>query len=229
MQYGVFMMPSHPPEREVFQAHKWDLDCLVLADKFGGFFRSLDRRALHRTLGAYSITGPNDTPKALMLTKDIPPGHWSTLAPLSPSRGTGLPCRVPRPSGAGSVYVRNRFGGALPTDYTMFDVDGMNGQHRDMTREAIDIILRLWSEDEPFEYKGEFWNVNLPEPQYGTLKTPHKTVPTAPSSHRGGLGEFRIRDSQNSGGSGGFHTHESSIQPRIRDQPLGSCTRRCRS
>ena len=35
MEYGIFMMPSHPPEREVFQAHQWDLDCLVLADKLG--------------------------------------------------------------------------------------------------------------------------------------------------------------------------------------------------
>ena len=35
MEYGVFMMPSHPPEREVFQAHQWDLDCLVLADELG--------------------------------------------------------------------------------------------------------------------------------------------------------------------------------------------------
>ena len=35
MQYGLFMMPSHPPEREVFEAHQWDLECLVLADKLG--------------------------------------------------------------------------------------------------------------------------------------------------------------------------------------------------
>ena len=35
MEYGLFLMPSHPPEREVFEAHQWDLDCLVLADKLG--------------------------------------------------------------------------------------------------------------------------------------------------------------------------------------------------
>ena len=35
MKYGLFMMPSHPPERDLFQAHQWDLDCLSLADELG--------------------------------------------------------------------------------------------------------------------------------------------------------------------------------------------------
>ena len=35
MRYGMFMMPSHPPERDLFQAHQWDLDCLCLADELG--------------------------------------------------------------------------------------------------------------------------------------------------------------------------------------------------
>ena len=35
MDYGLFMMPSHPPERGIFEAHQWDLDCLVQADELG--------------------------------------------------------------------------------------------------------------------------------------------------------------------------------------------------
>ena len=35
MQYGLFLMPSHPPERDIFQGHQWDLDCLSLADDLG--------------------------------------------------------------------------------------------------------------------------------------------------------------------------------------------------
>src|SRR5438046_9393202 len=60
----------------------------------------------------------------------------------------------------------------LPSDWSMFDVDGMSGQNRDMTREALDIILRLWTEDEPFEYRGKFWNVNQPGEMFDVLK-PH--------------------------------------------------------
>ena len=41
----------------------------------------------------------------------------------------------------------------------MFNVDGNAGQHREMTREALDIILKLWTAEEPFDYPGKYWHV----------------------------------------------------------------------
>src|SRR5215470_11644761 len=38
----------------------------------------------------------------------------------------------------------------LPSDWAMFNVDGMSGVNRDMTREALEIILKLWESKEPF-------------------------------------------------------------------------------
>ena len=35
MKYGLFMMPSHPPERNIYDAHQWDLDYLALCDSLG--------------------------------------------------------------------------------------------------------------------------------------------------------------------------------------------------
>ena len=32
MKLGVFMMPSHPPERDFYRGHQWDLDNLELID-----------------------------------------------------------------------------------------------------------------------------------------------------------------------------------------------------
>ena len=32
MKYGLFMMPSHPPERNIYDAHQWDLNYLALCD-----------------------------------------------------------------------------------------------------------------------------------------------------------------------------------------------------
>ena len=43
----------------------------------------------------------------------------------------------------------------LPSDWEMFNVDGDQGVNREMTREALDIILKLWSTNEPFEYVGQ--------------------------------------------------------------------------
>src|SRR5271166_3782137 len=33
MQYGLFTMPSHPPERGLFEGHRWDLQTLRWADE----------------------------------------------------------------------------------------------------------------------------------------------------------------------------------------------------
>ena len=35
MELGLFLMPSHPPERSPFDAHQWNLDVLSLADELG--------------------------------------------------------------------------------------------------------------------------------------------------------------------------------------------------
>ena len=35
MKYGLLMMPSHPPERNIYDSHMWDLDYLVLCDELG--------------------------------------------------------------------------------------------------------------------------------------------------------------------------------------------------
>ena len=64
-----------------------------------------------------------------------------------------------------------RFGvAASASHWAMFWAStGMSGVNRDMTREALEIILRLWS-DEP--HRGKFWNVTKPEPMFGFLR-PH--------------------------------------------------------
>jgi alkanesulfonate monooxygenase SsuD/methylene tetrahydromethanopterin reductase-like flavin-dependent oxidoreductase (luciferase family) len=58
----------------------------------------------------------------------------------------------------------------LPSDWKLFNVDGFGGEHRRMTREALEIILQLWASEEPFEYKGEFWTVNRIDTMLETLK-----------------------------------------------------------
>src|SRR5262249_60215946 len=60
----------------------------------------------------------------------------------------------------------------LPSDWQMFNVDGMAGEDREMTRESLEIILKLWSSPEPFHYEGKFWKVDKPADMLGTLR-PH--------------------------------------------------------
>src|SRR2546422_2058318 len=35
MDYGLFTMPSHPPERSLYDGHQWDLQQLRWADELG--------------------------------------------------------------------------------------------------------------------------------------------------------------------------------------------------
>jgi alkanesulfonate monooxygenase SsuD/methylene tetrahydromethanopterin reductase-like flavin-dependent oxidoreductase (luciferase family) len=52
----------------------------------------------------------------------------------------------------------------VPTDWEMFGVDGLSGENREMTREAIDIILSIWSEKPGWSYEGKYWKAAVPNP-----------------------------------------------------------------
>ena len=53
-------------------------------------------------------------------------------------------------------------GGGAPTDAQLYGVDFASGQHQEMSREALDIILSCWQEDGPSDYAGKYWSVNAP-------------------------------------------------------------------
>ena len=83
--------------------------------------------------------------------------------------------------------------GGLQSDHELFGVDMENGEHRERTRESLDIILNLWEHvNGPFKYKGKFWNVNIPDPkdyEYADLRThitpyqkPHPPIGVAGAS-----------------------------------------------
>ena len=68
----------------------------------------------------------------------------------------------------------------------MFNVDGFSGQNREMTREALDIILRMWTEEQPFRHEGKYWTVektgrmyDLLEPHIKPFQTPHPPIGVA--------------------------------------------------
>jgi len=51
--------------------------------------------------------------------------------------------------------------GGLPSDWAMFNVDGTSGQHREMTREALDLILRLWSDEADYSENPKAWRHSM--------------------------------------------------------------------
>ncbi len=168
MQFGYFAMPSHPPERDLAEGHEWDLQTLRWLDEFGYTEAWIGE---HHT----APWEPHPAPDFLVLeglrqTKRLRIGPGGFLLPYH------HPAELANRVAMLDHLSRGRlnFGVAasgLPSDWLMFNVDGMSGQNRDMTREALDIILRLWGSEEGFEYKGKFWTVNKPGPMFGVLRT----------------------------------------------------------
>ncbi|MBI3326763.1 MAG: LLM class flavin-dependent oxidoreductase [Nitrospinae bacterium] len=167
MNVGFFLMPSHPPERGLFEAHQWDLDFLALVDELGFEEAWIGE---HFTSPWEPIPAPDLLiAQALLRTKRIKLGVGAHLLPFH------HPAELAHRVAYLDHLAQGRFlfgigASGLPSDWALFNVDGQAGQHREMTREALDIILKLWENRGPLEYKGKFWSVNVGDTMYGTLK-----------------------------------------------------------
>ena len=195
-------MPSHPPERSTWDAHQWDLDCLEMADVFRyGLSEAVDWRALHRESPGSLCRFRLHTRPAHRAGVDAHQEHHARHRTKNIMLHL-LPFHHPVELAHRVAYLdhlaqgRYMFGigsGGLLSDHELFDVDFDASQHREMTRESLDIILNVWEHIEgPFEYRGKFWNFNIPDPkeyEYATLKTfltpyqkPHPPIGVAGAS-----------------------------------------------
>ena len=140
MEYGLFTMPSHPPERRLYNGHQWDLQTLRWADELGFSEAWIGE---HHTAPWEPHPAPDLlVAQALMQTSRMRIGPGGFLMPYPPPGE--LANRVAMLDHL--AQGRLNFGVAasgLPSDWAMFNVDGMSGQHREMTRESLEIILRL--------------------------------------------------------------------------------------
>ncbi len=209
MEYGLFTMPSHPPERSLGDGHRWDLQVLRWADELGFSEAWIGE---HHT----APWEPHPSPdllvsQALMETKDIRLGPGGFLLPYH--HPAELANRVAMLDHI--AQGRLNFGVAasgLPSDWALFNVDGMSGVNRDMTREALDIILRLWTEDEPFDYPGKFWKVTKTGTMFDTLK-PHIKPLQKPHPPIGVAGLSKNSDTLKLAGERGFIPMSLNLNP----------------
>lgn len=161
------MMPSHPPERPLRAGFEWDLKHIELCDELG---------FSEAWIGEHFTAPwePNPAPdlliaQALLRTRQIKLAPGAHLLPYH--HPAELACRVAFLDHISQGRIMFGVGaGGLPSDWRLFNVDGMKGENRGMTREALDIILKLWTVHEPFEFRGEYWNVNRSDTMFNSLK-----------------------------------------------------------
>src|SRR5437016_8397747 len=100
----------------------------------------------------------------------------------------------------------------LPSDWALFNVDGNAGQHREMTREALDIVLRLWSDEPEFDHKGKYWHVTKTGTMIGTLR-PHIMPLQKPHPPIGVAGVSKGSDTLKLAGERGFWPMSLNLNP----------------
>jgi alkanesulfonate monooxygenase SsuD/methylene tetrahydromethanopterin reductase-like flavin-dependent oxidoreductase (luciferase family) len=161
MHAGLFMMPTHPPERSLYDGQQWDLQLLRWADDLGFTEAWLGE---HFT----SPWEPNPSPdillaQALLQTRQIKLAPGAHLLPYH--HPAELACRVAFMDHlAQGRYMLGIGASGLPGDWQLFNVDGMAGENRRMMAESLDIMLKLWESDGGLDYEGTYWTVHQPEP-----------------------------------------------------------------
>jgi alkanesulfonate monooxygenase SsuD/methylene tetrahydromethanopterin reductase-like flavin-dependent oxidoreductase (luciferase family) len=81
-----------------------------------------------------------------------------------------------------------------------------------MTRESLDIILRLWSDEPEFDYKGKFWHVTKTGTMFNTLR-PHIFPFQKPHPPIGVAGLSKGSDTLKLAGERGFWPMSLNLNP----------------
>ncbi len=160
MKLGLFGQAAHPPGRKPNDCQEWDLQVIRWADEFG-----FDEA----WFGEHHAVPwePNPAPdiliaQALRETKRIR---------LGPG-GICLPYHNPAVVANRIAWLdhisqgRLNFGvaaGAVPADWKLLGINGADT--RDMTRESLEIIQKIWMGERPFVYEGKYWRIEVEEPQ----------------------------------------------------------------
>ena len=155
---GIFIMPFHPPEKPLAQGYDEDIELAVLADELG-----FDEFWIgeHHTMRYETIVVPEVfIGRALGVTKRIRfgpapicvnlhhPAYLATRLAFLDHLAHGRLNLCLGPSG-------------VSTDYELYGQNPKDGGR--MTVEAIDVILKLWASDPPYEHEGQFWQFSLKE------------------------------------------------------------------
>jgi alkanesulfonate monooxygenase SsuD/methylene tetrahydromethanopterin reductase-like flavin-dependent oxidoreductase (luciferase family) len=158
IRYGMFLMPIHNPSKPRAQCYDEDLELVVRCDQLG--FSEFWCGEHHSSAYENIVMPEIFIAKALGMTKTIRLGPAPVC--LQYHHPMDVASRLAFLDHLSHGRLSVCFGvGAVPTDLEMHGVDPK--QSGAMMAEAIDIIIKLWTSDPPYEIKGQFWTVSLKE------------------------------------------------------------------
>ena len=174
MKLGTFMMPLHPPEKSRTECFQEDVDYVLLAEALGFTEAWIGQ---HHTL-AWEPIPSNDLfiAHVLPLTSKIRLGTGVSIIPQH--HPANIAIRLSMLDHLSKGRLNCGFGqGGVPTDWELFDLPDPQTQGL-MTLEGIDMILKLWQTEVPFDFQGKFWRIRIQSPRQelgiGTILQPYQ-------------------------------------------------------
>ncbi|MBI2506295.1 MAG: LLM class flavin-dependent oxidoreductase [Candidatus Latescibacteria bacterium] len=174
MKLGTFMMPLHPPEKSRTECFEEDIDFVVLGDELGFAEAWIGQ---HHTL-AWEPIPANDVFIANVFprTRNIRLGTGVSIVPQH--HPANIAVRLAYLDHLSRGRLNCGFGqGGVPTDWELFNLPDPKTQGL-MTVEGIDMVLKLWQAEVPFDFKGQFWHIKIqnpiPELGIGMLLKPYQ-------------------------------------------------------
>jgi alkanesulfonate monooxygenase SsuD/methylene tetrahydromethanopterin reductase-like flavin-dependent oxidoreductase (luciferase family) len=164
MDTGLFLFPAHPRGVDLLEATQWDLQVIRWADELGYSEAWIGE---HFTNTWEPIPSPDlIIAQALLQTSTIRLAPGAHLLPFH--HPAELAHRVAYLDHLSQGRLMLGIGaGSVPGDFKLFGVDAASGENRAMTAEALEMILRLWTDEEPFTMVGKYWTVSGIEEMYG--------------------------------------------------------------
>jgi alkanesulfonate monooxygenase SsuD/methylene tetrahydromethanopterin reductase-like flavin-dependent oxidoreductase (luciferase family) len=162
MHVGYFTMPLHPPGADPGRTMADDLDQLVFLDRLGFEETWVGE---HITAEWENIPCPDlFIAQALGMTRRMKLGTGVSCLP------NHNPLMLAQRIAQLDQMARGRFlwgvgSGGFPGDLELFELDAKAGEHRAVTRAALDLILDLWNDPKPGLYDAPRWRFRVPEPQ----------------------------------------------------------------
>jgi alkanesulfonate monooxygenase SsuD/methylene tetrahydromethanopterin reductase-like flavin-dependent oxidoreductase (luciferase family) len=173
VKLGMFTMPFHHPEKDYAALLAEDQEAVILADRLGFSEAYVGE---HFSSWSERITSPLIfLATVIPLTKQIRLGTGVLNLPqVHPGLVAAHAAMFDQLSGG--RFIMGIGPGGLVSDLEMFEV-GQAELRPQMVQESIDIVLRLWAEDPPYEIDGRFWKFALkdniwPEFKVGYIPRP---------------------------------------------------------
>lgn len=160
MEFGLFLMPIHPPNKPWQTVMREDMGTLIQADKLGFHEAWIGE---HHTLMTEPIPAPDlFIAKAFGLTQNIRLGTGVVLLQLHHPIMLANRIAVLDHLGEGRLNFGVGTGG-MSTEFELFNIDEESRHARAI--EVLDIVLKIWESTERFEYHGQFFDILAPEPR----------------------------------------------------------------